>query len=110
VLTPKGKKSFVDGYRQMKKENSNDIEKIKKKILYGSDWHVLRRMRGYRLFLANYEKVLKEAGFYAEDELEDFRGGNALEFLGLIPGAKNHERLGSFYQANGINPPAWFGV
>jgi hypothetical protein len=49
VLTPKGRRSFVNGYRQMQKDYPTDIEKIKKRILCGSDWHVLRRMSGYRL-------------------------------------------------------------
>jgi predicted TIM-barrel fold metal-dependent hydrolase len=110
VLTRKGRKSFVDGYRQMRRDYSNDIEKIKKRMLYGSDWHVLRRIRGYERFFEDYGRVLTEAEFFAEDELGDFRGGNALEFLGLLPGAKNHARLESFYRAHGTVPPAWFGA
>jgi predicted TIM-barrel fold metal-dependent hydrolase len=110
VLNDKGRRSFVEGYRQMQKDFPDDIEKIKKRILYGSDWHVLRRMRGYRKFLEDYERVLTEAELFSEDELEDFRGGNALEFLGLLPGAENYERLRSFYRANGTTPPAWFAV
>jgi predicted TIM-barrel fold metal-dependent hydrolase len=109
VLTPKGRKSFVDGYRQMQKDYPNHMEKIKKRMLYGSDWHVLRRMRGHQKFLEDYGRVLVKAEFYAEDELEDFRGGNAFEFLGLLPGGRNRERLESFYRAHGIVPPAWFG-
>ncbi len=110
VLTRSGRSSFVAGYREMREGYPDDIEKIKKRILFGSDWHVLRRMRGYRNFLEDYLRVLTAAELYTGDELADFRGGNALEFLGLLPGAKNHERLGSFYRAHGIAPPAWFGA
>ena len=110
VLTAKGRRSFVDGYRQMKEYYPDDIDTIKKRILYGSDGHVLRRIRGYRKFLEKYERVLTEAKLFSEDELENFRGGNALEFLGLLPGAESYERLRSFYRANGTTPPAWFGV
>jgi hypothetical protein len=67
-------------------------------------------MSGYRDFLDNYLRVFTEAGFFADSEMGDFRGGNALEFLGLHPGAKNYERLRSFYRANGTIPPAWFGA
>ena len=110
VLSAKGRRSFVRGYRQMEKDYPNDIDRIKKRILFGSDWHVLRRMSGYRDFLDNYQRVFTEAGFFADQEMGDFRGGNALEFLGLHPGVKNYERLRSFYRANGTIPPAWFGA
>ena len=107
VLAAKGRRSFVDGYRQMQTDFPNDIEKIKKRILYGSDWHVLRRMRGYREFLEEYERVMTKADMYDQADLEDFRGGNALEFLGLTPEGKNRQRLNGFYIEQGIDPPGW---
>jgi len=108
VLDKRGRKQFVAGYRELQKDFPNDIEKIKKRILYGSDWHVLRRIGGYREFLKNYVRVLEKAGLYDQTTLDRFRGVNALEFLGLLPGGMNHQRLDRFYQSNGINPPSWF--
>jgi len=108
VLSAGGRKTFVDGYRQMREAYPNDIEKIKKRILYGSDWHVLRRMRGYRRFLDDYERVLKKAGLDNQAFLDDFREGNALDFLGLQPGRGNRARLEKFYTRHGVPPPGWF--
>jgi hypothetical protein len=92
----------------MKNEFSADIEKIKKRILFGTDWHVLKRMRGYREFLEDYQKVLEEAGLFADDELGRFRGGNALEFLGLLAGGGNRKRLLRLYQTHGTTLPEWY--
>ena len=94
----------------MKVDYLADIGSIKRRILYGSDWHVLRRMSGYRDFLKAYEQVLKKAEFFLEDEMRNFRGDNAIEFLGLGPGGRNRQRLERFYQLNEIAPPAWFSL
>jgi len=108
VLTAKGRKGFVDGYRKMREDFSADIDRIKRRILYGTDWHVLRRMSGYRAFLESYERVLKEAELFDEAELEGFRGDNAVGFLGLAAGGSNRARLERFFQVNCFRPPAWF--
>jgi len=108
VLDKKGRDQFVEGYRQMQKDFADHIEKIKKRILFGTDWHVLRRIKGFEEFLENYQRVLTKAEIYDQLGLNDFRGGNALEFLGLRSGGKSHQRLGRFYQSNNISMPAWF--
>jgi predicted TIM-barrel fold metal-dependent hydrolase len=108
VLDRKGRKQFIAGYRRMQEDFGADMDKIKSRILFGTDWHVLRRMKGYRNFLDNYQRVLLEAGIFTDAEMDRFNGGNALEFLGLTPGAANRRRLERFYQANGIAAPAWF--
>ncbi len=110
VLTAGGARRFVDGYRRMQRDYAGDMDKIKRRILYGSDWHVLRRLRRYRSFLDRYEQVLTRAGLFDEQELDAFRGGSAMEFLGLTPGGANRRRLASFYRANAIDPPQWFAA
>jgi hypothetical protein len=88
-----------------------DLEKLKKRILYGSDWHVLKRVKNFEIFMEKYIQVMGQAGFYTEEEMGDFLGGNALEFLGLLPGGKNRKRLERFYNnpTNRIDsPPDWF--
>ncbi len=108
VLTRKGRNSFVVGYQQMMKDYADDIDRIKKRILFGSDWHVLRRMSGYRNFLENYEHVLSVAKLYDAASLDQFRGSNALEFLGLLSGRKNRARLEKFYAIHEVPLPSWF--
>lgn len=107
VLTKRGRNRFIQGYRQMKREFSADIEKIKSRILFGTDRHVLRRMQGYREFLPNYERVLREAEVFLDSELDRFRGGNALDFLGLGAKGDNHRRLLRLYQNHGAAAPEW---
>ncbi len=108
VLTKGGRNQFIQGYRQMNKDFSADMEKIKSRILFGTDWHVLMRMGGYRDFLDDYQKVLEEAGLFVGSELGHFRGGNALEFLGLLAGGGNRRRLLRLYQTHGTSVPEWY--
>lgn len=108
VLTESGRNQFIEGYRQMKTDFSADLEKIKSRILFGSDWHVLRRMRGYREFLDKYQRVLVQAEIYSTSELDRFRAENALEFLGLRAGGRNRERLLFLYQTYGSSVPDWY--
>jgi hypothetical protein len=58
--------------------------------------------------MRHYISVLEQANFYSEEEIGDFLGGNALEFLGLLPGGKNRERLKDFYARKKIPLPNWF--
>jgi predicted TIM-barrel fold metal-dependent hydrolase len=108
VLTESGRKQFTRGYRRMMTDFSADIEKIKSRILYGTDWHVLKRIEGYREFLVHYLRVLEETGMYDDHDLDRFRGGNALEFLGLLPGGANRTRLLRLYQSHGTTIPEWY--
>ena len=108
VLTPGGRRMFIDGYRRMQNDFSADIDTIKNRILYGSDWHVLRRMEGHDEFLERCEQVLTASGLFSGSELDWFRGDNAVEFLGLAAGGKNRDRLLHFYQTQGIAIPDWF--
>ena len=108
VLSKSGRDQFIHGYRQMMTDFSMDIEKIKHRILFGTDWHVLERMGGYRAFLDHYQKVLEAAGMFADGELGRFRGGNALEFLGLLAGGGNRRRLLRLYQTHGSSVPEWY--
>ncbi len=51
-----------------------------KRILYGSDWHMLYIHIRHQDFYANYRKLFSEAGLDAY--VEDFFSGNALSYLG----------------------------
>jgi predicted TIM-barrel fold metal-dependent hydrolase len=89
---------------------------IQKKLLFGIDWHVIARVDDYTAFKERYQRVLEEGGIFNKKEMQDFLGGNALHFLGLLPPSKkakgrwsrNWKRLKSFYRKNRIQPPKWF--
>ena len=59
-------------------------------------------------FKDSYLDILKHELLFTDDEIKDFLGGNALRFLGLLPGGKNRQRLKILYQNHKITPPLWF--
>jgi predicted TIM-barrel fold metal-dependent hydrolase len=109
LISRLGHRKNVASYRAICNDYAGKgLEKLKKRLLYGSDWHVLRRVRSFESFMRHYIAVLEQANFYSEEEIGDFLGGNALEFLGLLPGGKNRERLKDFYAKKKIPLPNWF--
>ncbi|MBU0508927.1 amidohydrolase [bacterium] len=101
----KGKKErFIRDYRDLLREHPD----AKKRMLFGTDWHVFIREERYRDMHTEYEDVLRQAGGLTDGEISDFLGGNALRFLGLLPGDQNRQRLAKFYQDHNIPPPEWF--
>jgi predicted TIM-barrel fold metal-dependent hydrolase len=102
------RKELTDAFRKIQTEFSESLDKIRQRILYGSDWHVLRRMNNYESFMDRYVEILEESGFYTKQSMNDFLGSNAMKFLGLNPGGKNRKRLERFYRDQHITPPVWF--
>jgi len=85
-----------------------DFPVVKQRLLFGIDWHVIKRVKNYENFKDCYIGVLKHKYLFTDDEIEYFLGGNAMRFLGLLKGGKNRERLDVFYRKNKIDPPTWF--
>jgi hypothetical protein len=108
VVTRLSRPDFINAFKSIQRDFSGDIGHIKKRVLYGSDWHVLQRVKNYRSFMKRFIDVMKTTGFYSDDGMDDFLGGNAMQFLGLLPGGKNRIRLEAFYKKNGIAHPKWF--
>lgn len=104
VVIKKYLKKFKSDYKEMCK----DFPIVKERLLYGTDWHVLRRVKKYKLFKERYIGILKDGNLFSNQELEDFLGGNALNFLGLYKDSKNYKRLEQFYIDNSIEQPEWF--
>jgi predicted TIM-barrel fold metal-dependent hydrolase len=108
VLSHRGQRRFREDYAEMQKDWSANWSQIKQKILFGIDWHVIKRVRGFQGFQKRYVEILRHNGLYTEREIEDFLGGNAVRFLGLLPGGKTRQRLAAFYREKDIAPPKWF--
>ena len=108
VLSGRDRKKFKEDYRDMRCDFSDHWLDIKKKILFGIDWHVIKRVRNFKKFKDKYVRMLRHKNLFTEDEIDNFLGGNALNFLGLLPGGKNRLRLEKFYKDNNINQPEWF--
>jgi predicted TIM-barrel fold metal-dependent hydrolase len=55
-----------------------------RRLLYGSDWHMLYMHADHRDFLRDYVRFCEEAGFTRDQEADFFRN-NALRYLQLSP-------------------------
>lgn len=53
-----------------------------RRLLYGSDWHMLFMHAGYRDFFRDYQSFSRDAGF-TDEQRDDFFGGNAARYLKL---------------------------
>jgi predicted TIM-barrel fold metal-dependent hydrolase len=107
VTVEKENLKFKAEYKELFRDFPYLVPILKKRLLFGIDWHVVKRAENYATFKDRYVEVLKEVRF-TDEEIDDFLGGNALRFLGLLPGGQNRRRLGKFYKAQGITPPEWF--
>jgi len=108
VLTTRSRRRFKEDYAKMRADAGDRWPKLKEKILFGIDWHVIKRARNFERFQEAYATVLKEGASYTSDDMDQFLSGNAMRFLGLEQGCKNRQRLAKFYQDQGIDPPTWF--
>ncbi len=104
---------FVKDYREIERDFPGLVPK---KLLFGIDWHVVSQVNNFERFKDCYIAMLKDDLDWTDPQTEDFLGGNALHFLGLLPEGtppeqgwcKNRTRLKAFYAAHGIRPPDWF--
>jgi len=103
VISKKEQKKFVTDYKKI----ISDFPVVKERLLFGIDWHVIKRVNKFKDFKKSYFSILQESGFSGSD-IENFLGGNALKFLGLLPGMQNRERMRVFYDINNMDYPKWF--
>jgi predicted TIM-barrel fold metal-dependent hydrolase len=108
VIDYKTRRHFEAEYAKMRQASGTAWPQIVQGILFGIDWHVIKRVEEYDKFLKAYEDVLVKGAQYAPGELDAFFSGNAMRFLGLQFGQQNHTRLAAFYQAHNIVPPSWY--
>jgi len=107
-LSPRNRRQFKNDYVQMREDFGGSWSQIKEKILFGIDWHVIKRVSGFPNFQQRYVEVLSHDGLYTPSDIDDFLGGNAMRFLGLLSGNPNWQRLKDFYAAEGVPHPDWF--
>jgi len=103
VITKKEQKKFAENYKKI----ITDFPAVKERLLFGIDWHVIKRVNKFENFKESYFNILQESGF-SDSDIENFFGGNALKFLGLLPGMQNRTRIESFYTIHNIDHPRWF--
>lgn len=113
VVVEKDVPKFIASYRAIVHDYPGVLQE---RLLYGTDWHVFTRMDNFLSFEERYHRIWQEKGLFSEAEVDHIMGGNALQFLGLLPKntprghgwTKNRERLEEFYAKHKIKPPLWF--
>jgi predicted TIM-barrel fold metal-dependent hydrolase len=101
-------KKYFNKFKSDYKEMCSTFSIVKERLLFGTDWHILKRLKNFKEFKNKYIEILTDEDLFSSEEIENFLGGNALKFLGLYKGSKNFERLKRFYKKANINPPKWF--
>jgi hypothetical protein len=112
ILTKKDHDRFKSDYQAMRHDlmsyrGENHWSKIKQRLLFGIDWHVIKRKENYERFVKKYREILEYDNLFSRKEIKYFFGGNSLEYLGLVPGRKNRQRLFRFYKKHKIKRPGW---
>jgi predicted TIM-barrel fold metal-dependent hydrolase len=113
ILGCRQERRFATDYRAIDQDFPGLVQK---RLLFGMDWHVIVRLPLFRRFKSTYMRVLGQRCGWSSEQVDDFLGGNALRFLGLLPldtrasggWTGNRRRLADYYAANHIAPPRWF--
>lgn len=80
--------------------------RLEDRYMFGTDWHMLSITEKAGQFLEVYKDHY--LGHFGAVATEKFLWGNALNFLGLLPGNKNRERIKKYYESKEITLPKWF--
>lgn len=104
MLTNRGRLETIQNLKALFKKYPG----AKDKIMFGTDWMMLARIKDYDKFLRYFKQdYLAEFGKKATAR---FMGENAATFLGLRQGEKNRKRLDGFYRNNAIPTPPWMNA
>jgi hypothetical protein len=71
-------------------------------VCFGSDWILLGLEAGHQRFHEEIGLFLRDEVHLTKEQLGRVFFGNALRYLGLLPGDQNYVRLKKFYQDNHI--------
>lgn len=87
------------GYLSAFKALNDQHKKLRKKLIYGTDWHMPRAAKTGAEFLPLIERLLDESGLSAEKSA--IMGTRAAEVFGLGSRAQTRSRLETFYKRRG---------
>lgn len=101
ILDKEGREKTIKNLERLFDINPNAQDRI----MFGTDWIMLARIKNHGQFLIEFRNAYKEA--FGEEAVDKFMGLNAAQFLGLYTGNKTRQRLNLFYDRHDIPTPAW---
>ncbi len=79
---------------------------LESRFMFGTDWHMLARLDNHRKFLKIYRRHYRRM-VDGDTAQQNFLGGNAMRFLGLVKDGRNAQRLATYYATRGLPKPDW---
>lgn len=76
--------------------------RLKRRIMYGSDWSMIGRVPSHPTYRANVQTSLKSEFGLSESEVSDIMGANASRYLGLAGSTRQRARLDQFFSDHPI--------
>ncbi len=101
ILDDDGREKTIDNLRVLFSKYPNAMDRI----LFGTDWIMLARVKNNERFLIEFRDAYEEA--FGTEARAKFMGLNAAKFIGLHQGAKTRERLNTFYKKHDMEEPTW---
>jgi len=89
------------GYREVFEKLNRRFPRLRKQLLYGTDWHMPHTAYVGADFLPLVERLLDESGLSAEADA--IMGARAVELFGLRRGRATRRRLDAFYASRGAH-------
>lgn len=71
--------------------------RLKRRIMYGSDWSMIGRVPNHPTYRANVQTALKSEFDLTEPQVKDIMGANAARYLGLAGSTRQRSRLDQFF-------------
>ncbi|UTS87701.1 amidohydrolase family protein [Rhizobium anhuiense] len=107
-----GKSDAKDRIAPAFKEFVETFDPQVKHLVFGTDWIMLGQEPGYKTYVSQVDRFLRDECRLDEEERHRFFIGNASRFLPLSPGTIGRDRLLSFYKRHNLDskrlplPPA----
>lgn len=101
ILEKEGREKTIENLKRL----FDRYPAAKDRIMFGTDWIMLARVKNHARFLIEFRDAFQYA--FGTDVANKFMGLNAVKFLGLRPGDKTRQRLDLFYARHGIPTPSW---
>jgi predicted TIM-barrel fold metal-dependent hydrolase len=104
ILEKESREKTIKGLERLFDKNPNAQDRI----MFGTDWIMLARIKDHDRFLLDFRNAYKEA--FGAEAVDKFMGSNAAQFLGLHSGNKTRQRLELFYDRYNIPAPEWIAA